>query len=308
MLRTLLIVGMSLTLAGCPTKSAENPGALFGDRGASMEATPFGPAILIAAGDIADCRSDGDESSAILLDSLRGTIAVLGDNAYPSGSDANYERCYDPTWGRQKARTRPTPGNHEYRTADAGGYFRYFGKAAGDPDKGWYSYDLGDWHIIVLNSNSNCEDIRCDARSEQVKWLRDDLSRNKKLCTLAYWHHPRFNSGARHGNSEEVIPFWRVLYENGADVVLNGHEHLYERFARQTPDGDADPARGIRQFTVGTGGRDKYRFGTIKPNSEVRAGDTGGVLRLELHDDSYKWEFMPIAGEDFRDSGSERCH
>ena len=223
-----------------PGRAAESASS---DRGASLEATPPGsPAVLIAAGDIADCTSTGDEATAAILDTLRGTVVVLGDNAYPSGTDANYANCYDPTWGRHKARTRPTPGNHEYRTAGAGGYFRYFGAAAGDPEKGYYSYTLGDWHIVVLNTNSNCADIRCGTGSAQLGWLRDDLAANPAKCTLAYWHHPRFNSGSHHGNNGNIGPFWRVLYEHGVDVVLNGHEHLYERFAPQSPDAQADPA------------------------------------------------------------------
>jgi hypothetical protein len=297
-------------LAGCPSRdpvrSAESAQS---DRGASLQSTPSGsPAVLIAAGDIADCRSDGDEATAAILDTLRGTVAVLGDNAYPSGTDANFAQCYDPSWGRHKARTKPTPGNHEYRTADAGGYFRYFGAAAGDPEKGYYSYDLGDWHIVVLNTNSNCADIRCGTGSAQLAWLRDDLAAHTQKCTLAYWHHPRFNSGSHHGNNGNIAPFWRALYEYGVDVVLNGHEHLYERFAPQTPDAKPDPARGIRQFTVGTGGRREYSFGTVQPNSEVRQTGTDGVLKLELDDDGYKWEFISAEGGSFRDSGSGQCH
>ena len=298
-------------LAGCPERGSggvANPGHPT-DRGASLQSTPLGsPPVLVSAGDIADCSSAGDEATANLLDSLRGTIAVLGDNAYPNGTDANYAACYEPTWGRHKARTRPTPGNHEYRTAGAGGYFRYFGSTAGDPDKGYYSYDLGDWHIVVLNSNSNCADVRCGTGSLQLRWLRDDLAAHPAKCTLAYWHHPRFNSGAHHGNNINVAGFWRALYDSGADVVLNGHEHLYERFAPQTPDAVPDPHRGIRQFTVGTGGRREYGFGRIQPNSEVRQRGTDGVLKLELEDDGYRWEFIPAHGGTFKDSGSGQCH
>ena len=297
-----------VALSGCP---GPDPLRAAGraDRSASLEATPIGsPKVIIAVGDIADCNSRGDEATAALLDSLRGTVVVLGDNAYPSGTDANYAQCYDPSWGRHKARTRPTPGNHEYRTAAAGGYFRYYGAAAGDPRKGYYSYDLGDWHIIVLNTNSNCADIRCGTGSAQLRWLRDDLAANRAKCTLAYWHHPRWNSGSHHGNNDNVGPFWRALYEAGADVVLNGHEHLYERFAPQTPDGTLDPARGIRQFTVGTGGRREYGFGETQANSEIRQTGTDGVLKLELDDDGYRWEFIPVRGGTFRDAGEGQCH
>ena len=299
-----------VSLAACPGR---DPGRAIdngnSDRGASLEATPLGsPRVIIAAGDIADCNSQGDEATAELLDSIRGTVVALGDNAYPSGTDKNFAQCYDPSWGRHKARTRPTPGNHEYRTAGAGGYFRYYGEAAGDPEKGYYSYDLGDWHIIVLNSNSNCADIRCGTGSAQLRWLREDLAAHPAKCTLAYWHHPRWNSGSHHGNNSNVGPFWRALYEAGADVVLNGHEHLYERFAPQTPEGNADPARGIRQFTIGTGGRREYGFGETQANSEIRQTGTDGVLKLELHDEGYRWEFIPVRGGTFRDSGAGTCH
>lgn len=297
---------MALSIS-CTEKRA-SPG-IQADRGASMQSTPFGqPAVLVGAGDIASCDSDGDEATALLIDSIRGTVFVLGDNAYPSGTDADYAKCYDSTWGRHKARTKPTPGNHEYRTSNAAGYFRYFGEAAGDPDKGYYSYDLGGWHIIVLNSNSSCSTIRCGFASAQLRWLNADLASNRALCTLAYWHHPRFNSGAGHGNNTDVAPFWKALYDAGADVVLNGHEHLYERFAPQTPHAEPDNARGIRQFTVGTGGRSSYEFGEIQPNSEVRGGGTSGVLKLELRDDSYTWQFIPVKGSTFTDSGTGRCH
>ena len=296
-----------LLVDSCSEKKP-SPGVM-GDRGASMEATPLGqPAVLVGAGDIAACESQGDEATAMLLDSIRGTVIALGDNAYPSGTDAEYANCYDGTWGRHKARTKPTPGNHEYRTADARGYFRYFGAAAGDPDKGYYSYDLGGWHIIVLNSNSSCTTIRCGFASAQLRWLNADLAAHPVRCTLAYWHHPRFNSGDHHGNNTDVAPFWKALYDAGADVVLNGHEHLYERFAPQTPNAEPDSVRGIRQFTVGTGGRSYYEFGKTQPNSEVRGGGIGGVIKLELRDDSYSWQFIPVKGSTFTDSGTGRCH
>jgi hypothetical protein len=202
----------------------------------------------------------------------------------------------------------PSPGNHEYNTLNATGYYGYFGAAAGDPSKGYYSFDLGDWHIIVLNSNLSCDVIGCAAGSPQEQWLRADLAANSKFCTLAYWHHPRFNSGASHGNNIEMAPFWNALYEYNADVILNGHEHVYERFAPQTPSAVADPDHGIRQFTVGTGGRSHYTFGTIQPNSERREGNTYGVLKLTLHATGYDWQFVPVAGASFTDSGSGTCH
>ena len=269
---------------------------------------PSGDPVLVGAGDIASCSSSGDEATANLLDGITGTVFLLGDNVYDNGTASEYTTCYGPSWGRHKARTKPTPGNHEYNTLNATGYYGYFGSAAGDPSKGYYSYDLGNWHIIVLNSNSSCTTISCAFGSDQDKWLRADLAANTKACTLAYWHHPRFNSGASHGNDTAVSNFWDALYQYDADVILNGHEHVYERFAPQTPNAVADPTDGIRQFTVGTGGRSHYTFGTIKANSQVREGNTYGVLKLTLHANSYDWQFVPVAGATFTDSGTGTCH
>jgi hypothetical protein len=276
--------------------------------GTSPPPPPPGSQILWAVGDIADCTNNNDEATARILDGTTGTVAVLGDNAYPNGSASDYANCYEPTWGRHVTRTMPTPGNHEYQTLNASGYFGYFGEVAGDPSKGYYSYDLGDWHIVVLNSSASCFPISCAPGSPQEQWLRADLAATTKACTLAYWHHPRFNSGASHGNNTAVQPLWQALYDYDADVILNGHEHIYERFAPQTPTGGADPARGIRQFTVGTGGRGFYSMGTIKPNSEVRDNSSFGVLKLTLAATSYSWEFVPIAGHTFTDSGTGSCH
>ncbi len=267
---------------------------------------PSGDPVLVGAGDIASCSSSGDEATAALLDDIAGTVYLLGDNAYDSGTSTEYANCYGPSWGRHKARTKPTPGNHEYNTANATGYFGYFGAAAGNPAEGYYSYDLGAWHIIVLNSGA-CGTISCAFGSAQDTWLRQDLAAHSNVCTLAYWHHPRFNSGAAHGNNTAVANFWDALHAAGVDVVLNGHEHIYERFAPQTPSAVADP-NGIRQFTVGTGGRSHYTIGTVKANSEVRNGSTYGVLKLTLHASSYDWQFVPVSGATFTDSGTGQCH
>ncbi|HEX8692663.1 MAG TPA: metallophosphoesterase [Longimicrobium sp.] len=258
-------------------------------------------AVLVAAGDIADCRSTGDEATAALLDGIDGTVAVLGDNAYENGSEQEYRDCYHPTWGRHKARTRPTPGNHEYQTPGAAGYFAYFGAAAGNPAEGWYSYDLGAWHVVSLNS-----ELPVAAGSAQEQWLRADLAAHPARCTLAYWHRPRFSSSL-HGNNAAMQPLWQALYDAGADVVLVGHDHAYERFAPQTPTGAADPARGIRQFLVGTGGRALYQFNAPVANSEVRYNQTFGVIKLTLEADAYTWEFIPVSGT-FRDTGRTTCH
>ena len=300
-----LVTGVS---AGSATITA-SAGGVSGTSAIVVTTTPPpSDVVMVGAGDIASCSSSGDEATANLLDNIAGTVYTLGDNVYENGTATEYTNCYAPSWGRHKARTTPTPGNHEYNTPDATGYYGYFGAAAGDPAKGYYSYDLGDWHVVVLNSNSSCTTISCAAGSPQEQWLRADLAATTKACTLAYWHHPRFNSGASHGNNTDVAPLWNALYDFNADVILNGHEHVYERFAPQTPAGVADATRGIRQFTVGTGGRSHYTFGTIQPNSEVREGNTYGVLKLTLRATGYDWQFVPVSGSTFTDSGTGSCH
>lgn len=263
--------------------------------------------MLIAAGDIVDCTNlSGSEATSKLLDSMPGTILTLGDNAYPDGSNENF-RCYDKTWGRHKSRTRPTPGNHEYHTPHAAGYFNYFGEAAGDPADGYYSFDLGSWHIIALNSQ--CDEVDgCRKGSPQEQWLAQDLKKSHANCTLAFWHVPLFSTGDEHGNDPEMQDFWKDLYAAGADIVLNGHDHDYERFAPQTPDGVTDPSRGIREFVVGTGGKSQRGFLKPSPTSEVRSNSTFGVLQIRTHERGYDWKFVPIAGGQFTDSGSGACH
>ncbi len=280
----------------------------FGGAAATAGSQPVGEAAptLVAAGDIATCEDDADEATALLLDQITGTVATLGDHVYDDGTPREFADCYDPTWGRHKARTRPAPGNHDYETRGARGYFGYFGEAAGHPRRGYYSYDLGAWHVVALNSNCDATDD-CAAGSDQERWLRADLAAHPAACTLAYWHHPRFSSG-EHGNAEAMEPIWLALYEAEADVVLSGHDHLYERFAPQNPRGEADPDRGIAEFVVGTGGKDLYGFERAQPNSEVRNNDTFGVLKLTLHPSGYDWEFVPVAGGTFHDAGSRRCH
>jgi hypothetical protein len=240
------------------------------------------------------------------LDRLPGTVAVLGDIAYTRGTSSEFSDCFDPEWGRHKARMRPTPGNHEYRTSEASGYFEYFGAAAGELGKGYYSYDLGSWHLVVLNSN--CDEVGgCEAGSPQERWLRQDLTTHARTCTLAYWHHPRFSSG-EHGDDTRMKPLWRVLEEHGAEVVLSGHDHDYERWGPQDASGNAK-ADGIVQFVVGTGGTSLRTFPSARPaNSAVRDTVTWGVLKLTLHASSYDWEFIPIAGQTFTDKGSANCH
>ncbi len=264
-------------------------------------------AILVGAGDIAACKDlSGAEATAKLLVQIPGTVMAVGDLAYPDGSKENFA-CYDKTWGRVKSRTRPAPGNHEFHAAGAAPYFDYFGAAAGDPKTGYYNYELGTWHIVVLNSE--CEDVGgCEAGSPQEKWLRADLAVHPAACTLAYWHKPLFSSGSAHGNDPTVKPFWQALYEAKADIVIAGHDHDYERFAPQTPDAAADPARGIREFVAGTGGKNHRPFVEPKPNSELRDATAFGVLKLTLKPGAYDWQFIPEAGKTFTDSGSGTCH
>jgi hypothetical protein len=270
-------------------------------------ATSDQTAVLVGAGDIADCKDlSGAEATAKILDKNPGTVMAVGDLAYPDGSKENFV-CYDKTWGRAKSRTRPAPGNHEFHSAGGTPYFEYFGAAAGDPKTGYYSYELGTWHIIVLNSE--CKDVGgCDAGSPQEKWLRADLAAHPVACTLAYWHKPLFSSGGAHGNDLTVKPLFQALYDANADVVVNGHDHDYERFAPQDPEGAADSKRGIREFVAGTGGKNHRPFGEPKPNSELRDATAFGVLKLTLKLDGYDWQFIPEAGKSFTDSGSGKCH
>ena len=288
-----------------------------------------GGPVLVGAGDIARCY-DPENPTAIrpapatpagatarLLDRIPGTVITLGDNAYEFGSPLDYELCYEPTWGRHKSRTRPSAGNHEYLTPGAAGYFAYFGAAAAPPG-GYYSYDVGSWHVIVLNSTRqwalcpppamSAEDgRRCAGDVAQRAWLEADLAAHPALCTIAYFHHPRFSSG-NHGNQYEMQQFWDILHAHGVDVVLSAHDHIYERFAPQDPDGDLDAERGIREFVVGTGGAELYSFGAIQPNSEVRNNETHGVLAVSLDEGGYTWELVPTPGGAFSDAGQDRCH
>ncbi len=221
----------------------------------------------------------------------------------------NADRVHEllrPLLGGSRSRTRPSPGNHDYATTGAAGYFGYFGEAAGDPAKGFYSYDIGAWHVVSLNSN--CSIVSCATGSAQETWLRADLAAHPKACTLAYWHHPRFSSGTVHGSTTTVAPLWQALYDSSADVVLAGHEHNYERFAPVDPAGTIDPGRGLRSFVVGTGGRSHYPFGQANPGSEVRSSGTFGVLHLTLRATALSWQFVPEPGKAFSDSGSANCH
>jgi hypothetical protein len=251
---------------------------------------------LLAAGDVASCRSSGDERTAALVASLPGTVALLGDAVYESGTDAEFARCFAPSWGRFRARIRPTPGNHDYRTAGARGYFRYFGAAAGNPRRGYYAYELGSWQVVVLNTN--CRPAGgCEAGSPQERWLRRTLAASEARCTVAYGHHPRLSSGI-HGPDASIQPLWRALQDGGVELYLAGHDHHYERFA---------PSRGLRQFVVGTGGRSHYPIVRSVGGSERRWSRGDGVLALTLGVAGYEWRFVAAAGEAFADAGSATC-
>lgn len=253
---------------------------------------------VVAAGDIASCRSSyRDESTARLVDKISGTVITLGDQAYPDGSTADF-RCYNASWGKFKSRTRPTPGNHEYHQSGARPYFSYFGSRAGPSGRGYYSFNLGSWHIVSLNSEK--------LSSAQERWLKSDLAANRNKCTLAFWHKPLFTSG-RHAPSTSMRPLFKILYDAGADVVLSGHNHSYERFAPQTPSGSASSSRGIAQFVVGTGGAGTLTdFRSTRPNSKYRYKGYG-VLKLQLNATSYSHTFVSLSGSN-RDSGSRNCH
>jgi hypothetical protein len=242
-------------------------------------------------------------------------VLPLGDNQYYCGGLAAFQQSYALSWGRFKSITHPSVGNHEYLTsggtdcnagnAGANGYFTYFGAAAGQRGQGYYSYDIGTWHLIALNSN--CSDAGgCSASSPQGRWLANDLATHHNACTLAYWHIPLFSSGGRANNNSRAL--WDQLYNANADLILNGHDHIYERFAPQTPSAQADASRGIREFIVGTGGANHTSITTVAANSEVRNEDTFGVLKVTLHPTSYSWQFIPEAGQTFADSGSTACH
>jgi hypothetical protein len=266
----------------------------------AAEGGAFPDATFIGAGDIAICNWSPSEATARVLDGQSGTVFTLGDNVYPTGTAAAFTDCYGPTWGRHRSRTRPTPGNHDWDVSAGAPYFSYFGAAAGPAGLGYYSFNVGSWHVLSLNSN-----IPADPGSAQYEWARTDLMTSNTACSVAVWHHPRFSSG-QHGNHPSMREMWRLLHEAGVEVVLAGHDHTYERFAPQDADGRFDP-QGIRGFVVGTGGAVQRPFGVIQPNSELRENQAYGVLKLSLRSRSYDWEFLPVSGQSFRDLGTAQC-
>lgn len=261
--------------------------------------------VLVAAGDIAGCSTMGDEATADLIAGIPGTVAALGDIVYDGGDLEHFQKCYDPSWGRFKDRTRPVVGNHEYVVSGAAGYFDYFGAAAGERGKGYYSFDTGGWHVVVLNTN--CAKVSCAVGSPQEQWLRQDLAASPAACTAALAHHPRYSSG-EHGDTLSTQPLWRALWDDGVELMLAGHDHHYERFQPLSADGVPATGTGIREFVVGTGGRSHGLTQIADDFSEVIEDDTYGALKLTLHDSGYDWDFAPVAGESFTDAGSAGCH
>jgi len=270
--------------------------------------------LLVGAGDIADCTDTGHLLTAQLVaETPDARVQTFGDNAYPHGSPADFENCYDRSWGAAKGRTNPAIGDHEYETPNAAGYFGYFaerlahfGPSARDPARAYYSYELGSWHVVVLNAI--CWDLPSCSVEQQVAWLDQDLAEHKSRCTLAVLASPRWSSGDVHGDNREMQGYWDSLYAAGADVVVGGDDHVYERYAAQDPRGAYDPRRGLRQFTVGTGGGSLYGFETVDANSEVRFRASYGVLRLALLRRGYEWQFVAAGPTRVIDAGSDRCH
>lgn len=267
---------------------------------------------LYVAGDIADCTilipaySFAAQTAALIAARLandsEAVVLTLGDNTYPDGAPNEFTDCYEPTWGRFKTRTFPSPGNHDYRTPQASGYYDYFGDLAGPARSGYYSFNLGNWHVISLNSN-----LPPQEHQAQLEWLKADLANNPTRCTLAYWHHPLYSSGD-HGSISIMSDVWAVLYAANADLILAAHDHDYERFAPQDMNGRRDDNFGIRQFVVGTGGALLKPLHPRLPNSEASNSLTYGVLKLTLQDTGYDWEFLPVEAGGFTDRGTALCH
>lgn len=304
------------SLAPAPPPSASHPPSPspFPPRSRTPSPAPStGDFVVMGAGDIA-CEppslpfgSSCHEYATSELLASADLVLTFGDNQYQDATLDKFLRSYDRSWGRFKAKTRPAPGNHDYLSAGASGYFDYFGVLAGQRGQGYYSFDAGGWHFIALNSE--CSDVGgCGPGSLQYEWLRRDLAASTAPCTAAYWHHPRFSAGKYHDDSR-YQPFWNLLYADGAEVVMAGHDHNYQRYAPMTPSGARDDARGIRQFVVGTGGKNHYPVDTVPvPNREIAEDSTYGVLKLVLRADGYDWAFVPEAGETFTDAGSGVCH
>jgi hypothetical protein len=301
-----LVIGPRPAHSQPPPTSTQPPPATAAEPQATTDAKPAEEGVtFIGAGDIANCEvagGGGARSTALLLDRYpNAVIYTTGDHAYQTGSDKDFKTCYEPTWGKFKARTHPAVGNHDLITDKGKPYFDYFGENAGPRNLGYYSYEVGSWHVIALNSA-----LPARKGSDQMKWLSDDLAAHKTECTLAYWHIARYSSGA-HGSDPLMADAWKILYDAGADVILASHDHDYERFAPMDDKGKPDPEKGVRSFVIGTGGGGVYEFKSKAQNSEIRDNTTYGVLKFVLKPGSYDWEFIPMPGKTFRDSGSGKC-
>ncbi len=313
----LIAAGLFAGALGCPPPVQLTPPPAIAPTELVAEA---GSAVLIAVGDIASCDSQGDESTAAVTDSIlradsaanvKDAVAALGDLAYPSGSARDFAQCFAPSWGDTAKlimkRIRPVPGNHEHESGFSVPYYNYFGETAGSLRKGYYSYDLGDWHIVALNSEiARNKRYSPEERKAQEDWLREDLKKSTKKCTLAYWHHARFAS-SYHGNDRKITSFWTILEEANADVILAGHEHVYERFRPQTSAGVADTVKGIASFVVGTGGGELRGFNAPAPNSVAQVEGHFGILKLTLGKEAYQWAFIDTHRRIW-DPGQGKCH
>ena len=292
------------TVAPSPTASAPPTAATPAP---PPTASPDAPTVLLAAGDIGRCDSTHDDATGALVASMNGVVATLGDTAYEDGTAQELADCFGGSWGAAKDRIRfAVTGNHDIHTDGGAPLQAYMGSAAARDGKTWFSEDLGTWHVVVLDGNCGLAGGRCSSGSEQEQWLREDLAVSSARCTVALLHQPRFSSG-QHGNDDGVRPLWDTLYAAGADLVLDGHDHDYERFAPQDPDGTADAARGIVEIVAGTGGAELRAFKEARPNSLVRINDTYGVLELTLLDGSWSSRFVGVDGA-VHDQGSGTCH
>ena len=311
-------IPLSILLIACSRDDRPTPPP----SGAStQEVALAGAPVVIGAGDIAVCGTSGDEATAKLVDSVLtadsaakiiSAVFTAGDNAYPSGAGGvnNYfTRCFSPSWGTERIMSliRPSPGNHDYDSGSGAPYFAYFTERAGPSGKGYYSYDVGEWHVISLNSELYYSRASPSEAREQEEWLRKDLGAHRKLCTLAYFHRPLFSSGD-HGNVREMLPLWTILFDGGADLVVNGHDHHYERFLPQTPAAVADSVRGITEIIAGTGGAILRRvLQPLARNSAAQIHGHFGILKLTLGAGEFRHAFLDTDGRVW-DTGGGRCH
>ena len=316
-LRSRALLLAAISVAAC-TRTRELPPC---DDSPALPSPPKDPAaaVVVAAGDIAECPGGRQAETAALVERIApDAVLALGDIAYPNGSLDDLLDCYDPAWGKFRSITRAAVGNHEYHAPHAAPFFSYFCGGAGEPFEGRASFDIGTWHVVVLNSNCGRDpDVPapvadefggCGADSPQARWLKDDLAAHPSRCTLAMWHHPRYTSGP-HGNADYMSDLWKILEDAGADLVLTGHAHLYERFAPMDEAGHLDAERGMRQFVVGTGGKGAlHTITVVQRGSEARNDHTHGVMRLELRPSGYSWKFVPVDGDSFSDGGEAECH